>query len=308
MAEMTELQRELDRELDQGLISRRPADWGSGTIGYLETRTVIDQANRIFGYGAWSTELLGVPQMVGNGYMAALCVTVRRKDMEASYCDVGYCPLVREGGEKTAVKGAVSDALKRCLRHFGPQFGNSLYEDEAKAAPEERRPEEHIVAEVQEVADVRGEGGAPWEITLVNRDTGECETLPCYLEVIPNYAQPGSYVKVAVATSKKGRRYIKALFDEGAGVPERVPGRGDNAAAHRLHRRIQSQLTRLAHHMDSDSSEVLGLFDDLSRAMFGVPSSAIQDDQRANSLAETLARCSNARDLINAIENARMAK
>ena len=31
---------------------------------------------------------------------------------------------------ETAIKGAVSDALKRAMRHFGKQFGNSLYDKE----------------------------------------------------------------------------------------------------------------------------------------------------------------------------------
>ena len=41
-----------------------------------------------------------------------------------------------------AIKGAVTDALKRALRTFGPQFGNGLYEhdDIAPPKPPQQRP------------------------------------------------------------------------------------------------------------------------------------------------------------------------
>ena len=44
---------------------------------------------------------------------------------------MGFQPVSDETaeGHETAFKGAVTDALKRALRTFGPQFGNSLYGD-----------------------------------------------------------------------------------------------------------------------------------------------------------------------------------
>ena len=55
-----------------------------------------------------------------------------------SRTDVGFHAVAEETaeGHETAFKGAVTDALKRALRGYGDQFGNSLYGD---AAPSLRR-------------------------------------------------------------------------------------------------------------------------------------------------------------------------
>jgi len=60
-------------------------------------------------------------------YTATVRVTVRGCQPKA---DVG-CGFVAEEtpeAHEAAYKGAVTDALKRALRHFGDQFGNRLYD------------------------------------------------------------------------------------------------------------------------------------------------------------------------------------
>ncbi len=49
--------------------------------------------------------------------------------------DVGFHPVTEETseGHDTAIKGSVTDGMKRAFRSFGPQFGNSLYGDQSSA-------------------------------------------------------------------------------------------------------------------------------------------------------------------------------
>ena len=133
----------LAQPLDASLVSQRRGR-GNRSVSYLEGRTVIDQANRIFGHGGWGHEVVGevvlrdldqVNTQTGEvrrirAYSATVRVTVPGAPLRT---DVGFQPVADETveGHETAFKGAVTDALKRALRTFGAQFGNSLYGDVA---------------------------------------------------------------------------------------------------------------------------------------------------------------------------------
>ena len=133
----------LAQPLDASLVSQRRGR-GNRSVSYLEGRTVIDQANRIFGHGGWGHEVVGdvvlrdldqVNAQTGEvkrirAYSATVRVTVPGAPART---DVGFQPVADETveGHETAFKGAVTDALKRALRTFGAQFGNSLYGDVA---------------------------------------------------------------------------------------------------------------------------------------------------------------------------------
>ena len=133
----------LAQPLDASLVSQRKGR-GNRSFSYVEGRTVIDQANRIFGFGGWGHELVGgvtlreldqVNTQTGEvkrirAYSATVKVTVPGAP---SRTDVGFQPVSDETaeGHETAFKGAVTDALKRALRTFGAQFGNALYGDVA---------------------------------------------------------------------------------------------------------------------------------------------------------------------------------
>ena len=123
-------------------------------FAYLEGHAAIDQANRIFGFGGWGYELVGdvtlresesVDAKTGEAtriraYSATVRVTVPGSPPRT---DVGFQALVEDTveGHETAFKGAVTDALKRALRGYGEQFGNSLSGDGAPGdvAPRLRR-------------------------------------------------------------------------------------------------------------------------------------------------------------------------
>ncbi len=143
----------LGEPLDEGLVSYRKGRKGR-TFAYLEGRTAIDQANRIFGFGGWGWEVTGpvelresesVDQKTGetrrfSAYSATVRVTVPGSTPRT---DVGFHAVTEETveGHETAFKGCVTDALKRALRGYGDQFGNGLYGDGAPGdvAPALRR-------------------------------------------------------------------------------------------------------------------------------------------------------------------------
>ena len=135
----------LEQPLDPALVSRRDGR-GNRQYDYIEGHTVIDQANRIFGYGGWGYELVGdvglrriekVDMRTGEvkvnyAYSAPVRVTVNGAP---SRTDIGFHVVTEETpeGHETAAKGAVTDGLKRALRSFGDRFGNGLYGDQPTA-------------------------------------------------------------------------------------------------------------------------------------------------------------------------------
>ena len=133
---------ELKKPLDPELVSRRKGRKGGRTYPYIEGRTVIDQANKAFGYGGWGYDLVGEVTQWRNEWVDEKTAEVRRACSYAATVrvtvpgapprtDVGFHTVADDSGEghETAYKGAVTDALKRAIRGFGNQFGNSLYGD-----------------------------------------------------------------------------------------------------------------------------------------------------------------------------------
>ena len=142
----------LGQPIDPALVSQRKGR-GGRTFDYLEGHAVIDQANRIFGYGGWGYELVGdvtlrtietVDAQTGEvkvslGYSAPVRVTVAGA---LPRTDLGVHPVTEDNfdGHDTAMKGAVTDGLKRAFRSFGCQFGNGFYGDQSAAsAPQPER-------------------------------------------------------------------------------------------------------------------------------------------------------------------------
>ena len=142
----------LGQPLDPQLASQRRGRKGQ-VFDYLEGHAVIDQANRIFGYGGWGYELVGEVTLrqtetvdgetgeigTGRAYSAPVRVTVAGA---LPRTDIGVHPVVEDNldGHDTAMKGAVTDGMKRAFRSFGVQFGNGFYGDQAPAnAPAQPR-------------------------------------------------------------------------------------------------------------------------------------------------------------------------
>lgn len=124
--------------------------WQDEKASYLETNVVIDQANAIFGFGNWSYELLAEPTFEVDDpdlphhsgvYYAMVRVSVRgclpTVELGAQPMKIGFeqsgDPKKANGAQRRMAKqGAVSAGLKRGLRHFGNQFGNSLYSKDSE--------------------------------------------------------------------------------------------------------------------------------------------------------------------------------
>ena len=142
----------LGQPLDPALVSQRKGR-GGRTFDYLEGHAVIDQANRIFGFGGWGYELVGevtlrqietVDSQTGEIRTASVYTAPVRVTVAGALprTDLGFHAVTDEtpDGHDTASKGAVTDGMKRAFRSFGCQFGNSFYgnQSQATAAP---RPE-----------------------------------------------------------------------------------------------------------------------------------------------------------------------
>lgn len=131
-------------ELDSNRIKSRQK--GNITLSYLEGFDIIETANKIFGYGNWDysiTKLEVVSQEVNQNQNNIICykaiVKVVVHDMQhaklVSREDVGYGTGIaktladaHEGGGKESV----TDAVKRCFKSFGNQYGLSLYDKSKK--------------------------------------------------------------------------------------------------------------------------------------------------------------------------------
>ncbi len=127
---------ELARPLDSALVSQRRGRGGK-TFSYIEGHVAIAQANSIFGFGGWGYELAGevtlreienVDRGTGEvtrtpAYSAPVRVTVPGAPPRT---DIGFHAVSDEtaDGHETALKGAITDGMKRALRSFGDRFGN----------------------------------------------------------------------------------------------------------------------------------------------------------------------------------------
>jgi DNA recombination protein Rad52 len=121
-----------------------------GTVEYLPTWDVINRANEIFGYGGWQREILRLEKVYEEeldgthtvGYLCESRVIVG----ETVHEDVGFGAAINyadpTSAHEKAMKAAVSDSLKRCLRTFGPQFGLSLYKSAERRGVEESEERE----------------------------------------------------------------------------------------------------------------------------------------------------------------------
>ncbi len=127
---------------------------GKTQLSYLASYHVIAEANRIFGFDGWDSEILSLSQadktiyekqaykagdppkeMLSISYLCKLRVTVKSGETLAIREDVGFGNGVAGNTAygvgsciELASKEAVTDALKRCMRYYGNKFGLSLYD------------------------------------------------------------------------------------------------------------------------------------------------------------------------------------
>jgi DNA recombination protein Rad52 len=128
--------------------------FGDEKLSYLPAYHVIQEANRIFGFGNWGTEVIVLKQidrteyekppwkagdkpkaMVSISYLCQLKLTISNGAGFVSHEDTGfgngvagYSAFGISSTIELASKEAVTDALKRCLRYYGNKFGLTLYD------------------------------------------------------------------------------------------------------------------------------------------------------------------------------------
>jgi len=140
----------LGKPIDPSRVQQRQGGGGK-SLSYIASHDAIATANEVFGYGGWSTEvtdltLLGEEDVKRDdrtgfrvGYRATVRVTIGPPNAPAcTFSDTGYGDSIeytksRITPHELASKEAVSDAVKRCLRNFGTQFGLSLYSEDGRA-------------------------------------------------------------------------------------------------------------------------------------------------------------------------------
>ncbi|MEX1023198.1 MAG: Rad52/Rad22 family DNA repair protein [Dehalococcoidia bacterium] len=161
-----EAKRRLRQPLDDVLVAERTTDAGA-VVRYLEGWRAIEQANALFGVDRWGAEVIGevtYRPLPGGGrsrgatngvYTATVRVTV---DGCLPHSDVGVGTVVEHSaeGHGTAYKTAVTDALKRALRHFGDQFGNRLSAGPGECDLPEVSPPEELRRQVLTIAASAG--------------------------------------------------------------------------------------------------------------------------------------------------------
>ena len=127
-------------ELDSSRIKSRSK--GNITLSYIEGFDVIETANKIFGYGNWDYTISKLEQVSQEQnqnqnnvicYKAVVNVTVHDLTHSKSVTreDVGFGTGIAKtlaDAHESSAKEAVTDAIKRAMRSFGNQFGNSLYD------------------------------------------------------------------------------------------------------------------------------------------------------------------------------------
>jgi len=130
----------LTQELDSNRIKTR--EKGNINLSYIEGFDVIDTANKVFGFGNWSysiSKLDQVSQELNQNqnnvvcYKAVVQIQIHNTNhtLDVYRQDVGFGTGVAKSladAHEGAAKEAVTDAIKRCFRSFGNQFGNSLYD------------------------------------------------------------------------------------------------------------------------------------------------------------------------------------
>jgi DNA repair and recombination protein RAD52 len=130
---------------------------GGKTLSYVEAWWAIAEANRIFGFDAWTRETVllqetnrDIVELQGKsgpykqwrvGYLAKVRITVDGIVREGTGFGSGMSkPEALGEAIESAAKEAESDAMKRALMTFGNPFGLALY-DKTQANVTTARPE-----------------------------------------------------------------------------------------------------------------------------------------------------------------------
>ena len=142
-------------------VKEREAGWGGkdNKLAFVEGYHVIAEANRIFGFGGWSSETIETtcvqnePRAVS--YIAKVRITVG--DVIREGTGAGHGNQTNHGNNhESAIKEAETDARKRAFMQFGNQFGLSLYngKDKSWKTNKENSQSQNLVSEQPSVTEM----------------------------------------------------------------------------------------------------------------------------------------------------------
>lgn len=215
---------ELAKPLNAANVKKRAQ--AGRQLCYIESWKAIDEANRIFGFDAWTSATLDVKCVAekereigtnkapgwGVSYTARVRVTVGEIARDGVGAGHG---IDRDLGQahESAIKEAESDARKRALMTFGYPFGLALYDKE----------QEHVATESQKVTPIKSNllsepAASETQARLVEEIKG-CVSIP---ELEKFIASDGFKHRVG-ALPDKHRGYVRMAFkDRGAELKARA--------------------------------------------------------------------------------------
>ena len=189
----------LEQKLDTANVKPRKDKGPKGD--YLEGWHVINEANRIFGFGGWSYEILSLKQACeptknqnNNNVVAYIC-TISVSVDGVTRQDVGYGSGFDKNlgdAHEGATKEAVTDALKRALRTFGNQFGLALYDKEKRNIEDPKQAQKERAGSLS--AELKAIGTVEGIRSFWNDNVDEIKTFP---QVTQDYLQQASDKKEA---------------------------------------------------------------------------------------------------------------
>jgi DNA recombination protein Rad52 len=156
----------LAADIPRDMVKERSA--GSEKVSYVTGHAMIARANEVFGPDGWQSELRGPVAEIHRGtrkssnggenvtilYQAQVRVTAGgtfHDDVGVGVVDTPAASLLQ--GIEKAQKEAITDAVKRALRHFGNSLGLALY-DKSHAGIGHSTMALDMLAEVREARDV----------------------------------------------------------------------------------------------------------------------------------------------------------
>lgn len=143
-----EQQKMLDEKLKEHDIKERKGTGGK-MLKYISGDYAISTANRIFGFGKWGYRVLSkAREQVGDEEFYTADIELYVIGCPFPFPGEGVGTVKRAQGaayatveqHEKARKEAVTDALKRALRHYGDQFGLSLYNEDNYVEDDDGNP------------------------------------------------------------------------------------------------------------------------------------------------------------------------
>jgi DNA recombination protein Rad52 len=210
----------LGKSLSPGRIKQRSQ--GGRNVSYLEGWDAIGVANQIFDYDGWSSEVTSLHWIATDehkgsngkvGWQTAYYATVKVHVGDEFHEDSGFGNDISYASAITshelALKEAVTDALKRALRHWGDQFGLCLYDKEQRGVgTEEGQPiakgavdKEPIKREAQASSPLQGKKEPP--ATPADLEASSDEEVMAYYAYLTEHDVDAKVVGKQIEDAKK---------------------------------------------------------------------------------------------------------